>query len=231
MILDELKCWCYPQPKCMTPWPPPTSMDDSLSHAPPLVDLSTVSDQLQLLVKAISSLRSQGNSPPSHLSRKLSQPAPDGSQPSPILASTMSRDEVMSLLHHAGSSLPPICPCNTANASDTKTHWPPNELHRVMGCQKCCNYKHLMQLSTFDLVALFVSALNLHRDCPLTLSKALANLHPDWEVWLKSYQEEKGGLQSLDTYHKITLGEYHALHKKGGSARSSYYVRLYNKAR
>ncbi len=71
------------------------------------------------------------------------------------------------------------------------------------------------QVSTFDPVASFVSALNLYRDCPPTLFKALADLHPDQEVWLKSYQEERGGLQSLDTYHKITLGKYPTLYKKG----------------
>jgi hypothetical protein len=139
--------WCYPQPKYMAPWPPPTSMADLLSHAPPLVDLSTVLDQLQLLAKAISSLKSQGNSPPSPLSRKLSQPAPDDSHPSPVLASTMSREEIMSFLHHAGSSLTPIHSCDTANASDTKTHWSAKELHQVMGCQKFCNYKHLLQVN------------------------------------------------------------------------------------
>jgi hypothetical protein len=59
----------------------------------------------------------------------------------------MLQDEVMSLLHCAGSSLPPICPCNMANASDTKTHWSAKELHCMMGCQKFCNYKHLLQVS------------------------------------------------------------------------------------
>jgi hypothetical protein len=40
----------------------------------------------------------------------------------------------------------------------------------------------------------FVSALNLHRECPPTLLKALADTHPDREVWLQSYKEEKEGL-------------------------------------
>jgi hypothetical protein len=71
------------------------------------------------------------------------------------------------------------------------------------------------QVSTFDPVALFVSALNLNCDCPPTLLKSLADLHPDQEVWLKSYQEEKGGLQSLNTYRKITLGKYCVLQEKG----------------
>ncbi len=71
------------------------------------------------------------------------------------------------------------------------------------------------QLLTFDPVASFVSALNLHKEYPPTLLKALADSHPDREVWLQSYEEEKSGLESLDTYHKLTLGKYQALCKKG----------------
>jgi hypothetical protein len=41
--------------------------------------------------------------------------------------------------------------------------------------------------STFNPVTSFVSALNLHKECPPTLLKALANSHPDREVWLQSY--------------------------------------------
>jgi len=44
-------------------------------------------------------------------------------------------------------------------------------------------------------------------------TQALADSHPDWEIWLASYREEKEGIQSLD--RKITLGEYRALRKKG----------------
>ena len=69
--------------------------------------------------------------------------------------------------------------------------------------------------STFDPVASFVSAVNLHRECPPTLLKALADSHPDREIWLESYREEKQGIESLDTYRKITLGEYRALREKG----------------
>jgi hypothetical protein len=69
--------------------------------------------------------------------------------------------------------------------------------------------------STFDPVASFVSAVNLHRKCPPTLLKALADSHPDREIWLESYREEKQGIESLDTYRKITLGEYRALREKG----------------
>jgi hypothetical protein len=69
--------------------------------------------------------------------------------------------------------------------------------------------------TTFDPVASFVSAVNLHRDCPPSLLKALADSDPDREVWLTSFLEEKQGIQGLDTHKKITLGGYCALHKKG----------------
>jgi len=41
--------------------------------------------------------------------------------------------------------------------------------------------------------------------------------HPDREIWLDSYREKKCGIESLDTYRKITLGEYRALHEKGAT--------------
>ena len=62
------------------------------------------------------------------------------------------------------------------------------------------------QQSTFDPIASFVSAVNLHRDCPPTLLKVLADSHPDCEVWLQSYFEEKRGVESMGTLRKITLG-------------------------
>jgi hypothetical protein len=79
-------------------------------------------------------------------------------------------------------------------------------------------FLHLLSLSaptTFDPVASFVSTVNLHLECWPTLLKVLADSHPDGEVWLSSFLEEKHGIQSLNTYRKITLGKYHALRKKG----------------
>jgi hypothetical protein len=69
--------------------------------------------------------------------------------------------------------------------------------------------------TTFDPVASFVSAVNLHLACPPSLLKALADSHPDREVWLSSFLEEKRGIQHLNTYRKITLGKYRALCEKG----------------
>ena len=48
--------------------------------------------------------------------------------------------------------------------------------------------------TTFDPVASVVSAINLHRDCPPSLLKALADTHPDREIWLESFFEEKHGI-------------------------------------
>ncbi len=64
-------------------------------------------------------------------------------------------------------------------------------------------------------MANIVSAVDLHRDCPPSLLQALASTHPDHEVWLQSYYKEKGGIQEMGTFRKITLGEYRALREKG----------------
>jgi hypothetical protein len=39
--------------------------------------------------------------------------------------------------------------------------------------------------------------------------------HPDRDVWLESFGEEKNGIKSLNTYDKILLVEYCALCEKG----------------
>jgi hypothetical protein len=61
----------------------------------------------------------------------------------------------------------------------------------------------------------FVSTINLHHDCPPTLLQDLAYSHPDHDVWLASYKKEKEGLESLNTFCRITLGKYCALREKG----------------
>jgi hypothetical protein len=66
---------------------------------------------------------------------------------SPTLLPTLSRDDITRLVHHAGSSLPPIRPCDRANGSDTKTYWTAEELHRALGCRCFRNYKHILQTS------------------------------------------------------------------------------------
>eukprot|EP00970_Alexandrium_tamarense_P009299 scaffold1836_cov204-Alexandrium_tamarense.AAC.45 len=69
--------------------------------------------------------------------------------------------------------------------------------------------------STFDPVAHHVSAINQHQICPPTLLRALADNHPDREVWLQSYYEEKGSIESMGTFQRLTISEYRALREKG----------------
>ena len=45
--------------------------------------------------------------------------------------------------------------------------------------------------------------------------QALADTHPDREVWLQSYFEEKDSIEGLGTFQKLTLGQYRALREKG----------------
>ncbi len=45
--------------------------------------------------------------------------------------------------------------------------------------------------TTFDPIASVVSAINLHRDCPPSFLKVLADTHPDREIWLESFFKEK----------------------------------------
>jgi hypothetical protein len=59
----------------------------------------------------------------------------------------MTCDDIVLLLHHDNSSLLSVCPCNTTNALDTKTHWWAKELHHIMGCRKFWNYKTILQVS------------------------------------------------------------------------------------
>ena len=50
---------------------------------------------------------------------------------------------------------------------------------------------------------------------PASLLLALHDSHPDRDTWLASFQEEKEGLQNVDTFVKIHLEEYRQLRKDG----------------
>jgi hypothetical protein len=71
----------------------------------------------------------------------------DDSAAAPQLLSTMTPKDVACLVRHPGTSFSPVRPCDTANASNTKTHLTAEELHWIMGCRKFRNYKHLLQVS------------------------------------------------------------------------------------
>jgi hypothetical protein len=131
--------WSYPHPKCLAHPPRPSS--PTVASWLVSADLDLVSAQLCLLAEMVSSLQHPApNPPPSVLTH--SKP-----QSSPVLASTMSRNKIISLLHWDGSSLPSVQPCDMANNLDTKTHWTAEELHRAIGCRKFWNYKTLLQVS------------------------------------------------------------------------------------
>jgi hypothetical protein len=64
-------------------------------------------------------------------------------------------------------------------------------------------------------VANFVSATGLVWECPRSLLTALSDIHPDRDIWLRSFREEKTALEALDTYDKISLADYRSLREKG----------------
>ena len=61
----------------------------------------------------------------------------------------------------------------------------------------------------------FVSAKNLLGPCPASLLQALHPSNPDRETWLRSYLEEKGGLEELDVYERINKKQYLNLRRQG----------------
>ena len=135
--------------------PPDHPLSGVLPAMSPSIDttlnLSTIFSQLSSLAKAISNLSPPPTSTPL---ANLPQLAPPTDSPTsepvfklPRLLSTLSDEAIIKLLHRKGTDLPSVCPCITANASDTKTHWTLEELHWAMGCCKFWNYKHILQVS------------------------------------------------------------------------------------
>jgi hypothetical protein len=79
--------------------------------------------------------------------KEPSDPPDTANKPVTHLLSNMTSKEIAHLLHRPGTFFPSVWPCNTANASNTKTHWSAEELHCIMSCRKFRNYKHLLQVS------------------------------------------------------------------------------------
>ena len=63
----------------------------------------------------------------------------------------MEHDDIIAHLHHPISTPTAVCPCDTPNPSDTKSTWTAEELHRITGCHRFCNYKHLIQSTKHGL--------------------------------------------------------------------------------
>jgi hypothetical protein len=56
----------------------------------------------------------------------------------------MKQDNIIQHLHHSGTTLPQVCPCDTPNELDNKLHWMAEELHHVTGCRRFRIYKHIV---------------------------------------------------------------------------------------
>jgi hypothetical protein len=147
----------------------PTTTPPSSLTTTPTMDLSETSGRLDSLTCMVERFllphpNRDSASPPTSLitnhgsdvlasdvtNQSLDVPAidiPFTTSDSPQLLSTMSRDDVLWLIHHEGAVLPLVCPCDTTNSSKKKTHWSAEELHRAMGCRKFKNYKHLLLVS------------------------------------------------------------------------------------
>jgi hypothetical protein len=70
-----------------------------------------------------------------HWLYSLEHPLPAGKDklaPTPL--SCMMQDDIIQHLHHSGTTLPQVRPCDPSNELDTKLHWTAEELHHVMGC-------------------------------------------------------------------------------------------------
>jgi hypothetical protein len=59
----------------------------------------------------------------------------------------MTKEDIIAQLHHPGTTLPPICPSDCPNGSNTKLLWMPEELHRITGCCHFCNNHHIINAS------------------------------------------------------------------------------------
>ncbi len=98
-------------------------------------DLALIFKRLQVLLDQLSGLTV---SPPPSLS---SDPV------APKLLSSLSHEEVVSLVHRPGSALPSVNPFDWSNGSSSETHWTSEELHCALGCHRFRNYKHIIQTS------------------------------------------------------------------------------------
>jgi len=174
--LDYVQPRCTPSPYPVTPFPAVSNatpsqflpaliesddidndvLPDGAPSPPSLsqVDLSDISRQLRHFTSVIDKFTSVSPSlvnPPVPIPSPSADVSPtppvvDDESPSRLL-STMSPTEITNLLHREGSSFPSVRPCDTVNGFDTKTHWSSEELHRIMGCRKFRNCKHIIQVS------------------------------------------------------------------------------------
>jgi hypothetical protein len=121
------------------PTPPSPTIDLSLIPPPTyLVSLKALSrDEL------IQHLYSVKHITPPPYPPSVHSEAPSRGPP-PTKLECMTKDEIITALHHPNSRPPPVWPCNTPNSSDTKTTYTPKKLHCLTGCRRFCNYQHII---------------------------------------------------------------------------------------
>jgi hypothetical protein len=130
-------------------WPkyPPSPATPQIKVSVPNPDMATVSAQLRCLEDVVASLWDSWANDTTPLTA-LIPTATSTNTPALVLLSSMSMEEIVSLVHHDGSALPSVRPCDTANESDSKMHWTAEEIHRTMGYWKFRNYRHLLLVSS-----------------------------------------------------------------------------------
>ena len=89
----------------------------------------------------------------------------------PVPLECMPDEEIVATLHHPNSRLPPVRPCDTPNASETKRTYTPEELHRLTGCRRFRNYQHIIS-STKDGILLNSGEFPLSLGAYSTIPKA-----------------------------------------------------------
>ena len=120
------------KPPAIPPPPIPTSELLFPSYEDSLKDL----DRRELIQRLFS------------MESRSQQPSTDpGLRDAPSKLECMSEDDIVQELHHPGSRLPPVRPCDTPNSSETKTTYTPEELHRLTGCRRFRNYQHIIASS------------------------------------------------------------------------------------
>jgi hypothetical protein len=129
--------------------PAPTTPTFDMLLIPPLAFLARLRDlDCNELIRHIYSLEHASVSMPDAQDNNSTTPLDvTKAQSAPKELKCMSKDKIQTYLHHPESCFPPIRPCNTPNASDSKTAFTPEELHRLTGCHWFWNYQHLISAS------------------------------------------------------------------------------------
>ncbi len=114
-------------------WPfSPLPVDQESSLSALTQHLGSILAQLCFLANTVA-CPMQGCASASHPVKMATHHESIDTPPSPILLSTMTQEEIFSLLHHKDSTLPPVCHCDTAHASNTKTQWSAKDIQLAAG--------------------------------------------------------------------------------------------------